>query len=77
MHSRGPSSKSEHEDQSHGGYMSEKVRKLEEQFRSDAPTNKEKSGTSTDIFRGVTIHVNGYTGRSRPRVQRGPTRADR
>eukprot|EP00057_Strongylocentrotus_purpuratus_P008637 XP_011663111.1 PREDICTED: DNA repair protein REV1-like [Strongylocentrotus purpuratus] len=50
--------------------MSEKVRKLEEQFRGDAPTNKEKSGTSTDIFHGVTIHVNGYTDPSSDELKR-------
>ncbi|XP_041480298.1 DNA repair protein REV1-like isoform X3 [Lytechinus variegatus] len=75
MHSRGSSknknrSKSENENQSHGDYMSEKIRKLEEQFRSDAPTNKEKSGTSTAIFRGVTIHVNGYTDPSSDELKR-------
>uniref|UniRef100_G3SXS3 DNA repair protein REV1 n=1 Tax=Loxodonta africana TaxID=9785 RepID=G3SXS3_LOXAF len=43
-----------------GGYMAAKVRKLEEQFRSDATVQKE--GDSSTIFSGVAIYVNGYTG---------------
>ncbi|XP_038617712.1 DNA repair protein REV1 isoform X2 [Tachyglossus aculeatus] len=42
-----------------GGYMAAKVQKLEEQFRSDAALQKD--GTSTAIFSGVSIYVNGYT----------------
>ncbi|XP_017656764.1 DNA repair protein REV1 isoform X2 [Nannospalax galili] len=42
-----------------GGYMAAKVQKLEEQFRSDAA--KQKDGTSSAIFSGVAIYVNGYT----------------
>ncbi|XP_037383853.1 DNA repair protein REV1 isoform X3 [Talpa occidentalis] len=42
-----------------GGYMAAKVRKLEEQFQSDA--TMQKDGTSSTIFSGVAIYVNGYT----------------
>lgn len=45
-----------------GGYMAAKVTKLEEQFIRDAPREKEKQGTSSSIFSGVAIYVNGYTG---------------
>lgn len=40
--------------------MASKVQKLEEQFRSD--TALQKDGTSSAIFSGVAIYVNGYTG---------------
>ncbi|XP_017512628.3 DNA repair protein REV1 isoform X3 [Manis javanica] len=39
--------------------MASKVQKLEEQFRSD--TALQKDGTSSAIFSGVAIYVNGYT----------------
>ncbi|XP_036735952.2 DNA repair protein REV1 isoform X2 [Manis pentadactyla] len=42
-----------------GEYMASKVQKLEEQFRSD--TALQKDGTSSAIFSGVAIYVNGYT----------------
>ncbi|XP_062065936.1 DNA repair protein REV1 isoform X4 [Lepus europaeus] len=42
-----------------GGYMAAKVQKLEEQFRSDAAMQKD--GTSSSIFSGVAIYVNGFT----------------
>ncbi|XP_066233661.1 DNA repair protein REV1 isoform X3 [Saccopteryx leptura] len=42
-----------------GGYMAAKVQKLEEQFQSDAAMQKD--GTSSTIFSGVAIYVNGYT----------------
>ncbi|XP_036080633.1 DNA repair protein REV1 isoform X5 [Rousettus aegyptiacus] len=42
-----------------GGYMAAKVQKLEEQFRSDAALQKD--GTTSAIFSGVAIYVNGYT----------------
>uniref|UniRef100_A0A8D2CYM8 DNA repair protein REV1 n=1 Tax=Sciurus vulgaris TaxID=55149 RepID=A0A8D2CYM8_SCIVU len=42
-----------------GGYMTAKVQKLEEQFRTDAALQKD--GTSSTIFSGVAIYVNGYT----------------
>ena len=40
--------------------MAAKVQKLEEQFRSAAAMQKD--GTSSTIFSGVAIYVNGYTG---------------
>uniref|UniRef100_A0A3Q2XDS0 DNA repair protein REV1 n=1 Tax=Hippocampus comes TaxID=109280 RepID=A0A3Q2XDS0_HIPCM len=43
-----------------GGYMAAKVSKLEEQFKSDAPREKQKDNPS-NIFSGVAIYVNGYT----------------
>ncbi|XP_047637400.1 DNA repair protein REV1 isoform X6 [Phacochoerus africanus] len=42
-----------------GGYMAAKVQKLEQQFRSDAAIQKD--GTTSTIFSGVAIYVNGYT----------------
>ncbi|XP_027410493.1 DNA repair protein REV1 isoform X6 [Bos indicus x Bos taurus] len=42
-----------------GGYMAAKVQKLEQQFQSDAAIQKD--GTSSTIFSGVAIYVNGYT----------------
>ncbi|XP_032325627.1 DNA repair protein REV1 isoform X2 [Camelus ferus] len=42
-----------------GEYMAAKVQKLEQQFRSDAALQKD--GTSSTIFSGVAIYVNGYT----------------
>ncbi|XP_043105477.1 DNA repair protein REV1 isoform X2 [Puntigrus tetrazona] len=44
-----------------GGYMAAKISKLEEQFQKDAPREKQKDGTSSCIFSGVAIYVNGYT----------------
>ncbi|XP_075121266.1 DNA repair protein REV1 [Leptodactylus fuscus] len=43
------------------GYMAAKVQKLDEQFRLDAPLQQQKEGTTTNIFNGVSIYVNGYT----------------
>lgn len=43
------------------GYMAAKVQKLDEQFKLDAPLQQQKAGTSTNIFNGVSIYVNGYT----------------
>lgn len=42
--------------------MAAKVSKLDEQFKSDAPREKQKEGTCSNIFKGVSIYVNGYTG---------------
>lgn len=42
--------------------MAAKVSKLDEQFRLDAPREKQKDGSCSNIFRGVSIYVNGYTG---------------
>ncbi|NP_001084913.1 REV1, DNA directed polymerase S homeolog [Xenopus laevis] len=44
-----------------GGYIAAKVQKLDEQFRTDAPLQQQKDGTSSKIFNGVSIYVNGYT----------------
>ncbi|MCI4378310.1 hypothetical protein PGIGA_G00214420 [Pangasianodon gigas] len=53
-----------------GGYMAAKVTKLEEQFMRDAPREKEKQGTSSSIFSGVAIYVNGYTEPSADELRR-------
>ncbi|GAA6076603.1 DNA repair protein REV1 isoform X3, partial [Tachysurus ichikawai] len=53
-----------------GGYMAAKVSKLEEQFMRDAPREKQKLGTSSSIFNGVAIHVNGYTDPSADELRR-------
>ncbi|XP_017325602.1 DNA repair protein REV1 isoform X2 [Ictalurus punctatus] len=53
-----------------GGYMAAKVTKLEEQFIRDAPREKEKQGTSSSIFSGVAIYVNGYTEPSADELRR-------
>lgn len=41
--------------------MKAKTMKLANQFEQDIPRNVEKAGTSSTIFSGVSIHVNGYT----------------
>ncbi|KAG7262883.1 hypothetical protein CRUP_021079 [Coryphaenoides rupestris] len=46
---------------SQGGYMAAKVSKLQEQFHLDAPREKQKEGSGSQIFHGVAIYVNGYT----------------
>ncbi|XP_016372920.1 DNA repair protein REV1-like, partial [Sinocyclocheilus rhinocerous] len=53
-----------------GGYMAAKISKLEEQFQKDAPREKQKDGTSTCIFSGVAIYVNGYTDPSADELRR-------
>lgn len=40
--------------------MSAKVKKLEDQFRSDSAIQRD--GNSSSIFSGVAIYVNGFTG---------------
>ncbi|XP_019749983.1 DNA repair protein REV1 [Hippocampus comes] len=52
-----------------GGYMAAKVSKLEEQFKSDAPREKQKDNPS-NIFSGVAIYVNGYTEPSADELRR-------
>nr|XP_057937088.1 DNA repair protein REV1 [Doryrhamphus excisus]XP_057937089.1 DNA repair protein REV1 [Doryrhamphus excisus] len=52
-----------------GGYMAAKVSKLDEQFKSDAPREKQRGG-STNIFTGVAIYVNGYTEPSADELRR-------
>lgn len=44
--------------------MAAKVSKLDEQFRLDAPREKQKEGSCSNIFSGVSIYVNGYTGKT-------------
>ncbi|XP_019379528.1 PREDICTED: DNA repair protein REV1 isoform X2 [Gavialis gangeticus] len=53
-----------------GGYMSAKVKKLEDQFCSDAVIQQQKDGTSTSIFSGVAIYVNGFTEPSADELRR-------
>ncbi|XP_024142544.1 DNA repair protein REV1 isoform X1 [Oryzias melastigma] len=53
-----------------GGYMAAKVSKLDEQFRLDAPREKQKEGACSGIFRGVSIYVNGYTEPSADELRR-------
>ena len=43
--------------------MNAKKQKLAEQFKTDTPRNKEIAGVGSGIFAGVSIHVNGYTGK--------------
>lgn len=42
--------------------MAAKVSKLDEQFKLDAPRERQKEGLCSTIFSGVSIYVNGYTG---------------
>lgn len=42
--------------------MSAKVKKLEDQFRSDSAIQQQRDGNSSSIFSGVAIYVNGLTG---------------
>ncbi|CAG5865773.1 unnamed protein product [Menidia menidia] len=53
-----------------GGYMAAKVSKLDEQFKLDAPREKQKEGASSSIFSGVAIYVNGYTDPSADELRR-------
>ncbi|XP_053295980.1 DNA repair protein REV1 isoform X1 [Pleuronectes platessa] len=53
-----------------GGYMAAKVSKLEEQFKLDAPREKQKQGICSNIFSGVAIYVNGYTDPSADELRR-------
>lgn len=53
-----------------GGYMAAKVSKLDEQFKLAAPTEKRKEGTSSNIFSGISIYVNGYTDPSADELRR-------
>ncbi|KAM6985104.1 DNA repair protein REV1 [Aplochiton taeniatus] len=46
---------------SRGGYMAAKVSKLEEQFKLEAPREKQNEVACSNIFSGVAIYVNGYT----------------
>lgn len=42
--------------------MAAKVAKLDEQFKLEVPREKQKERSSSSIFSGVSIYVNGYTG---------------
>ncbi|XP_061482850.1 DNA repair protein REV1 isoform X2 [Rhineura floridana] len=53
-----------------GGYMSAKVQKLEDQFHSEAAMQHQKDGTSSSIFNGVAIYVNGFTDPSADELRR-------
>ncbi|KAM9264900.1 DNA repair protein REV1 isoform 3-T3 [Cariama cristata] len=53
-----------------GGYMSAKVKKLEDQFRSDSAIQHQRDGNSSSIFRGVAIYVNGFTDPSADELRR-------
>ncbi|XP_043373365.1 DNA repair protein REV1 isoform X8 [Dermochelys coriacea] len=53
-----------------GGYMSAKVQKLGDQFQSDAAIQHQKDGTSSNIFSGVAIYVNGFTDPSADELRR-------
>ncbi|XP_041896526.1 DNA repair protein REV1 isoform X3 [Corvus kubaryi] len=53
-----------------GGYMSAKVKKLEDQFRSDSAIQQQRDGTSSSIFSGVAIYVNGLTDPSADELRR-------
>ncbi|XP_047226675.1 DNA repair protein REV1 isoform X2 [Girardinichthys multiradiatus] len=53
-----------------GGYMAAKVSKLDEQFKLNANREKQKEGTSSSIFSGVAIYVNGYTDPSADELRR-------
>ncbi|NXL87326.1 REV1 protein, partial [Alectura lathami] len=52
------------------GYMSTKVKKLEDQFRSDSAIQHQRDGNSSSIFSGVAIYVNGFTDPSADELRR-------
>ena len=41
--------------------MQAKIRKLEKQFTADRPLEIKKQNSSSSIFNGIAIFVNGYT----------------
>ncbi|KAM6100243.1 DNA repair protein REV1 isoform 1-T1 [Theristicus caerulescens] len=53
-----------------GGYMSAKVKKLDDQFRSDSAIQHQRDGNSSSIFSGVAIYVNGFTDPSADELRR-------
>uniref|UniRef100_A0A8D0GWC8 DNA repair protein REV1 n=1 Tax=Sphenodon punctatus TaxID=8508 RepID=A0A8D0GWC8_SPHPU len=53
-----------------GGYMTAKVQKLEDQFRSEAAIQLQNDGASSSIFNGVAIYVNGFTDPSADELRR-------
>ncbi len=44
--------------------MNAKIQKLERQFTDETPAQIERQGSSSSIFKGIAIFVNGYTGQS-------------
>ncbi|XP_077982808.1 DNA repair protein REV1-like [Glandiceps talaboti] len=44
-----------------GGYMAAKKRKLNEQFKESVPLQIQRQGSSSKIFEGIRIYINGYT----------------
>uniref|UniRef100_A0A8C3L9C7 DNA repair protein REV1 n=1 Tax=Chrysolophus pictus TaxID=9089 RepID=A0A8C3L9C7_CHRPC len=50
--------------------MSAKVKKLEDQFRSDSAIQHQRDGNSSSIFSGVAIYVNGFTDPSADELRR-------
>uniref|UniRef100_A0A8B9EXJ8 DNA repair protein REV1 n=1 Tax=Amazona collaria TaxID=241587 RepID=A0A8B9EXJ8_9PSIT len=53
-----------------GGYMSAKVKKLGDQFRSESAIQRQRDGNSSSIFSGVAIYVNGLTDPSADELRR-------
>ncbi|NWX84525.1 REV1 protein, partial [Nothoprocta pentlandii] len=53
-----------------GGYMSAKVKKLDDQFRADSLVQHQRDGNSSSIFSGVAIYVNGFTDPSADELRR-------
>ncbi|KAM4684049.1 DNA repair protein REV1 isoform 6-T12 [Amazona ochrocephala] len=53
-----------------GGYMSAKVKKLGDQFRSESAMQRQRDGNSSSIFSGVAIYVNGLTDPSADELRR-------
>ncbi|XP_030057278.1 DNA repair protein REV1 isoform X2 [Microcaecilia unicolor] len=53
-----------------GGYMAAKVQKLEEQFCSDVTKEQQKDESSSTLFNGIAIYVNGYTDPSAAELRR-------
>ena len=43
--------------------MNAKISKLQNQFQSEQPDVASLRGGKTEIFKGVSIFVNGYTGK--------------
>ncbi|XP_029651504.1 DNA repair protein REV1-like isoform X1 [Octopus sinensis] len=54
----------------HGGYMNAKKKKLNDQFQSVAFSELQKTSHCSDIFKDVTIYINGYTKPSSDELKR-------
>lgn len=48
--------------------MAAKIQKLQNQFREDTPGEGLEKGPITNIFKGISIFVNGYTSKSMSKV---------